>query len=103
MQAILLGFRAYQAYFVGVSITSTPWPVVLTDMQGNVLSECEIPSSNHPGNVTTSIHRVMTGLLRKTGVSRDQVFGIGIAVIGVIDQTEVMCRYSSALNCREGT
>jgi predicted NBD/HSP70 family sugar kinase len=99
--AILLGFRASHAYFVGVSITSTPSPVVLTDMQGNVLSECEIPSSNHPGNVTTSIRRAMTGLLRKTGVSRDQVFGIGIAVTGVIDQTEGMCRYSAALNWRE--
>src|SRR5260370_36176791 len=70
-------------------------------MQGNVLRWGEIPTSNYPGNVTTSIRRAMTGLLRKTGVSRDQVFGIGIAVTGVIDQTEGMCRYSAALNSRE--
>jgi predicted NBD/HSP70 family sugar kinase len=99
--AVSLRFRASHGYFVGVSISGTPSPVILADMQGNVVGEYEIPPSDTPQKTASTIRRAMTYLLRQTGVSRDRLFGIGIAVSGVIDEDAGLCRYSAALNWRD--
>jgi predicted NBD/HSP70 family sugar kinase len=99
--AISLRFSASHGYFIGVSVTDTPSLVILADMQGNVVGECEIPSSDAPHKVATTIRRAMNDLLRQTGVARDRLLSIGIAVTGVIDENAGVCRYSSALNWRD--
>jgi predicted NBD/HSP70 family sugar kinase len=99
--AVSLRFSASHGYFVGVSVTDTPSLVILADMQGNVVGECEIPSSDAPQKVATTIRRAMNDLLRQTGVPQDRLLSIGIAVTGVIDENAGVCRYSSALNWRD--
>jgi predicted NBD/HSP70 family sugar kinase len=99
--AISLRFSASHGYFVGVSITGTPSPVILADMQGNVVGEYEIPPSDTPQKTATAIRRAMNDLLRQTGVPRARLLGIGMAVTGVIDERAGLCRYSAALNWRD--
>src|SRR5580698_856114 len=99
--AVSLRFNASHGYFIGVSVTGTPSPVILADMQGNVVSEYEIPRSDTPQNMASTIRRAMTYLLRQTGVSREHLLGIGIAVSGVIDENAGLCRYSAALSWRD--
>ncbi|HEY1744430.1 MAG TPA: ROK family transcriptional regulator [Granulicella sp.] len=99
--AISLRFRASHGYFIGVSVTDTPSLVILADMQGNVVGECEIPPNDVPKNVGVIIRRAMNDLLRRTRVPRDRLLSIGIAVTGVVDETDGTCRYSAALNWRD--
>jgi predicted NBD/HSP70 family sugar kinase len=75
--------------------------MVLTDMRGEVVGECEIPFSHRPAEVAVSIRKGVVRLLRATGIARSKVFGAGIAVTGIIDQSSGMCRYSAALNWRD--
>lgn len=99
--AIFLGFSASHGYFGGVSITDTPSQVILADMQGNILMERKIPSSEHPQKLATTIRRVMNDLLRRAGIPRERFLGIGISVSGVVNETAGVCRYSAALNWRD--
>ena len=99
--AISLRFSASHGYFIGVSVTDTPSLVILADMQGNVVGECEIPPNDVPKNVGLIIRRAMNDLLRRTRVPRDRLLSIGIAVTGVVDETDGICRYSAALNWRD--
>ena len=99
--AVSLRFRASHGYFIGVSVSGSPSPVILADMQGNVVGEYEIPPCDTPQKTASTIRRAMNHLLRQTGVSRDRLFGIGIAVSGVIDENAGICRYSAALNWRD--
>jgi predicted NBD/HSP70 family sugar kinase len=99
--AVSLRFSASHGYFIGVSVTGTPSPVILADMQGNVVGEYEIPPSDTPQKTVSTIRRAMTYLLRQTGVSRDRLFGIGIAISGVVDENVGLCRYSAAHDWRD--
>jgi predicted NBD/HSP70 family sugar kinase len=99
--AISLRFRASHGYFIGVSVSGSASPVILADMQGNVVSEYEIPPSDTPHKTASAIRRAMNNLLRQGGVSRDRLLGIGIAVTGVIDENAGLCRYSAALSWRD--
>lgn len=99
--AISLRFKASHGYFIGVSVTDTPSLVILADMQGNVVGECEIPPSDAPQKIGATIRRAMNDLLRRTAVSRSRLLSIGIAVTGVVDEDNGVCRYSAALNWRD--
>jgi len=99
--AVSLRFNPSHGYFIGVSVTDTPSLVILADMQGNVVGECEIPPSDAPQKLATTIRQAMNDLLRRTGVSRSRLFSIGIAVTGVVDENKGVCRYSAALNWRD--
>jgi predicted NBD/HSP70 family sugar kinase len=99
--AISLRFSASHGYFIGVSVTDTPSPVILADMQGNIVGVHEIPPSDTPQKATSTIRQAVSDLLLQTGVPRDRLLGIGIAVTGVIDERAGVCRYSAALNWRD--
>lgn len=99
--AISLRFKASHGYFIGVSVTDTPSLVILADMQGNVVGECEIPPSDAPRKIGATIRQAMNDLLRRTGVPRSRLLSIGIAVTGVVDEDNGVCRYSAALNWRD--
>lgn len=99
--AVSLRLNASHGYFIGVSVTDMLSPVVIADMQGSIVGEYEIVPSETPQGTASTVRRAMTQLLRKTGVARDHLLGIGIAVTGVIDENAGICRYSSALNWRD--
>src|SRR5258707_14154991 len=61
--AVSLRFDASHGYFVGVSVTGTPSPVILADMQGSVVGEYEIPPSDTPQKTVSTIRRAWTYLL----------------------------------------
>ena len=99
--AISLRFNASHGYFVGVSVTDTQSPIILADLQGNVVAESALPTISSPEKTASAIKRAMNDLLRQSGVSRTRVLGIGIAVTGVVDESGGLCRYSAALDWRD--
>lgn len=99
--AVSLRFRASHGYFLGISITGAHSPAILSDMQGNIVGECEFPPSKTPQKTVSAIRRAMNELVAETGVPPDRLLGIGIAITGVIDESGSLCRYSAALDWRD--
>ena len=99
--SILLSFAASYGYFLGVSITDRPSLMVLVNLRGEIVGECEIPFHPAPAEVAASIRKGLMQLLKSTRVARERVFGLGIAVTGIIEQRTGNCQYSAALNWRD--
>jgi predicted NBD/HSP70 family sugar kinase len=99
--AVSLRFKASHGYFVGVSITDARSPVILADMQGNVVAEYEIPANSTPEKTVSAIRRATNDLLRQADIAKNHLLGIGIAVTGVIDEHAGLCRYSAALDWKD--
>lgn len=99
--SVRLSFRASHGYFVGAGISEVLSSMVLTDLCGRVLAQCELPSSTHPEEVAGHIQQGMAQLIRSSGVARDSVLGLGLALPGIVDQSTGMCRLSAALGWRD--
>ncbi|WP_245781925.1 ROK family protein [Granulicella pectinivorans] len=99
--SVLLSFASSHGYFLGVSITDRPSAIVLVNLRGEIVGECEIPFQPMPADVAASIRKGLTQLLKMTRVPRERVFGVGIAVTGIVEQETGDCRYSAALNWRD--
>ena len=52
--------------------------MILADMQGNVVAEYEIVASSTPERAVSAIRRGANELLRKAGISKNHLLGIGI-------------------------
>jgi predicted NBD/HSP70 family sugar kinase len=99
--AISLRFNASHGYFLGVSVTGVSSPVILADMQGNIVAEYEIPPNDTPQKTAAAVQKAMNHLLRQAAVPAEKLIGLGIAVSGVVDENAGLCRYSATLNWRD--
>jgi predicted NBD/HSP70 family sugar kinase len=99
--AIRLSLRASHGYFVGAGISEVLSSMVLTDLRGQVLAECELPFSSKPNEVAGNIRRGMKQLMHSASITRCSLLGLGLAVPGVVDQNTGTCRLSAALGWRD--
>jgi len=99
--SVLLSFTASYGYFLGVSITDRPSLLVLVNLRGEIVADCELPVSSTPAEVASSLRKGVTQLLKTARIPRERIFGFGIAVTGIIEQATGTCRYSAALNWRD--
>ena len=95
--SIMLSLNAKYGYFVGVGLTEDPPLMALTDCHGNVLVEHEIGMIMKPEAVAAAIGRGITHLTRTSGISREQVLGIGIALSGHVNHAQGICLQSNLL------
>ena len=93
----LLSVNAERGYFVGVDIAETPSLMVLTNLLGDVVSECEIPGKDGPEEVADSIQQGIRRLISSEKKSTKQILGLGIALSGVVAHDKGICIHSSAL------
>lgn len=99
--SVLLSFAASHGYFLGVSLTDRSPVIVLVNLRSEIVGECEILFHPAPSEIAASIRKGLTQLLKSTRIPRERVFGVGIAVTGIIEQETGNCRYSAALNWRD--
>lgn len=99
--AVGLSLRASHGYFAGAGISEVLSSMVLTDLCGQVLAECELPFSSEPSGVAAHIRGGMKRLVRSAGVAQDSVLGLGLALPGIVDQSSGSCRFSAALGWRD--
>jgi len=99
--SVLLSFSAAHGFFLGANITDGPLQMVLVNLRGEVVGRCELPFRSEPAEVVSSIRKGLTQLLHTTRVAREKVFGVGVAITGIVDQATGTCRYSAALNWRD--
>ncbi len=96
--SILLSMNAEYGYFVGVDIANTPQLMVLTDLLGKPVSQCQISGDGKPQTVVDSIQSGIRHLIEPEIGPKRKVLGIGIALSGFTDYVRGVCIYSAALN-----
>lgn len=99
--SVLLSLSPTYGFFLGVSITDGPLLLVLVNLRGEIVGECEMASRPAPAEMAASIRKGLAQLLKTTGVAREKVLALGIALTGIVDQASGMCRYSAALAWRD--
>ena len=95
--SVLLSLDAGRGCFVGVDLADSPRTIMLTDLLGAALGECEIAGNGNPEAVVESIHRGIQRITRPLQGSAREILGVGIAISGFVNHASGVCVYSAAL------
>ncbi len=74
------------AYFAGLELNATYDQLVIIDFAGRRVAEQRLPPSYRSDSISGSVVNHINSVLAECGLSREQVFGIGVASHGVIDR-----------------
>jgi len=90
----LLQLNARSRHAVGVSLDFASITYLVTDLSGKVIARLDAEGIGHepPGAVVTRIAAELDRLVTSTGVDRDTLMGIGIAVAGRQDSAHTVLR-----------
>lgn len=89
------------AVFVGVSLLQDPAPMILGNLNGEVLGRAEIPLSRDPTVIAEAIAAALPALLSGHPGAAGKLAGIGVALSGFIDETQKKCVQSTLLNWQD--
>ena len=82
----LLGIRAEARYSAGVEVGMGHFRFCLTDLSGAILEQISyVPNHQQIYNVNTAIEQGVQKLINDSGVPKEQVIGVGIALPGHLD------------------
>ena len=95
---VQLRLQASYAYFAGISVGESDMPMVITDLRGKVLERHNLAAYETPAELAKTTVKAFKEVLRAAGIPRSKVQGVGIAVSGIVNAAEGVCRYSAALN-----
>jgi predicted NBD/HSP70 family sugar kinase len=99
--AIRLSLRAAHGYFVGVGISEVHSTMQLADLCGRMLADCDLPAFSGPEEMTAQIRRGVKQLVRAAKIGQKSIRGLGLALPGIVDQRQGLCRFSSTLGWRD--
>ena len=94
---VMLKFRGEQSYVIGIDLGATTTRGVLSDLNGEFIEEIEFPTrlsegfEQIVGDVAWLIQK-LSGSSRKVASAR--IFGVGIAVAGLVDHQKKRIEYS---------
>jgi len=98
---VILKFKGDSSYVIGIDLGATTTRGVLADLNGKFIEEIDVPTRLSDGSdeiiadVVEIIHR-LAGSKKKAASSR--IFGVGIAVAGLVDVQNEMIVYSPDFN-----
>lgn len=92
--SILLSLNADRGRFVGIDLADAPHVIMLTDMLGAKINQCEIPAAREPQSLVDSICHGLEQLRRS---DNRPVLGIGLALSGFVNHDSGVCTYSADL------
>jgi predicted NBD/HSP70 family sugar kinase len=98
---VQLQLQASHAYFAGISVGESDAPMVITDLRGRVMERHCLSVYKTPTELVETTRKTFREVLRAAGIPRNRVQGVGIAVAGIVNAAEGVCRYSAALNWRD--
>ncbi len=93
---IMLTFNHEAGYAVGVKLTEANVVMALTDLNAEVQQRLTVPYSgaNDPEQVADAVSQAVTQLLRRSGIRRAKLQGVGVGLAGIIDAAGNVLRYS---------
>ncbi|MBS1823076.1 MAG: ROK family transcriptional regulator [Acidobacteria bacterium] len=98
---VQLKLDASHSCFVGLSVGEAKTPLVITDLRGRVLQHQPLAAYKTPSELTEAAGEALSKALRTASIPRSRLHGIGIAVSGIVNAGEGICRYSAALNWKD--
>lgn len=99
--SILLELDPGHGYFAGISIEQQNCPIVLADLHGKVVAERVLPASTEPRELAEIIEEGVEGLLAASGIARQKLRGLSIALSGFVDHSRSICLQSAILGWHE--
>ncbi|WP_294392263.1 ROK family transcriptional regulator [uncultured Sphingomonas sp.] len=99
--AVRLALSASSAFFIGVSLSTAPFALTLTDLHGEVLDATTFSHGSGAEAIVAEIARAAAAMLEAHPDRRERVAGIGLAVPGVVDATSGICVRSTLLDWRD--
>ena len=95
--------RGSFGYILGMEVLVDKVRYVLTDFSGKIVTKREVSYENYLTNdhVTEAILDNVRDLVKEYSLNSKKILGIGIAITGLIDNTEAIVHYSSNLQLRE--
>ena len=98
---VQLSLQASHSCFAGISISEEETLLAITNLRGELLYTDAVPEFASPDEMPAAARAAFSKALQKSGIARSRVRGVGIAVPGIVDVEEGVCRYSAGLNWRD--
>jgi len=83
-QPIMLSFNGENIYSVGINVRRKSFYVGIADLNGKVLIEEKYPIVS-PEEFFEGIGQIVENQIKKTGIDREKIYGVGVATPGPID------------------
>jgi predicted NBD/HSP70 family sugar kinase len=96
-----LSMQPGHSCFVGINLGEGETLLVITDLKGRVLARRPVPLSMSPAEIPVAVRKSFVAAIKAASIPRSRVRGIGIAVAGIVDAEEGVCRYCAALDWRD--
>jgi predicted NBD/HSP70 family sugar kinase len=96
-----LSLQPSHSCFVGINLGEGETLLAITDLKGRVLARRPVPPTKSPADIPEAARKTFAAALKAASIPRSRVRGIGIAVAGIVDAEEGICRYSAALDWRD--
>ena len=100
---ILIKFNSAQNHVIGIDLGTIQIHGVITNLNAEFISEIKIPTEveSGPEGVLMRVSNVIADLINTSGVDKSRIFGIGMAVAGLIDRQRKIVRYSPDFDWHE--
>ena len=96
--SVLLDLAPDFAFFAGVALLDDPTAMVLSDLNGNLVARCALPLARDPEAMAAAIARGLPELLALQPDAGPKLFGIGVALSGLVDNAQRRCLRSTLLD-----
>jgi glucokinase-like ROK family protein len=85
---MIVKFNSDNNYIIGIDLGATNIRGVLTDLDGNFLSEIQAPTEIHKGfdHIIKNTVAIIEKLQNRRGIDKNKIRGIGIGVAGLINR-----------------
>lgn len=83
-QPVLLLLNHDALYTIGINIARENITVAISDLGGRIAVENKYPNMN-PGEFFEKIEEITGKLLKKTNISREKIYGVGVVTPGPVD------------------
>lgn len=94
---VLLKFDGKRNYVIGIDLGATNTRGVLSNLDGKFLTEIEVPTRLEAGfdAVMSDVGNLINELAEsKSNVKKERIYGVGIAVAGLVDLNKKIVEYS---------
>ena len=99
--SILLELDPGHGYFVGVSIEQQNCPIVLADLHGEIVAENVLAASSDPSGLADIIKAGVDELIAASGIKREKLKGLSVALSGFVDHSRSICLQSAILGWQD--
>ncbi|MCL5986387.1 MAG: ROK family transcriptional regulator [Actinobacteria bacterium] len=96
----LLQFNDRANYIIGAKIGVRTTRAAITDLDANILEHLKVPTEEWlgPDAVISKLKKIVSGVIKKSGISTNKIIGIGIATTGLTDSQNGIVVFSPNLS-----